>query len=135
VEKEKLAFAINNFNRGDMLYPSYGIIDVFMSPFPGNVKVKKEIRDVINNVIATGIPQEKIDKFVKAYESAYLLAEYEPAAVANRLGIAEYYYNDPLDVAKELEEYKKITSYDLKAVAIKYLSEQTLQFINIKPSF
>ena len=80
----------------------------------GNVKVKKEIREVINNVIASGIPQEKIDKFVKAYESSYTLEGYEPSNVAARLGIGEYYYNDPLAAAKELEEYKKITSDDLK---------------------
>jgi predicted Zn-dependent peptidase len=135
VDKEKLAYGINNYSQGEMLFPSYGIIDVFMGPMPGNVKVKKEIREVINNVIASGISQEKIDKFVQAYESAYTLEGYEPSNVAARLGIGEYYYNDPLAAAKELEEYKKITSGDLKAVAAKYLSETALQFINIKPSF
>jgi predicted Zn-dependent peptidase len=106
-----------------------------MSPMPGNVKVKKEIREEINKVIASGIPQEKIDKFIRSYKSAYLLEEYEPSSVASRLGQAEFYYHDPMYAAKEIEEYKKITSADLQAAAAKYLSEDALQFINIKPSF
>jgi predicted Zn-dependent peptidase len=135
VNKEKLAYGLNAGGVEDMMYSSYGTIDVFMSPMPGNVKVKKEIREEINKVIASGIPQEKIDKFIRSYESAYLLEEYEPSSVASRLGLAQFFYHDPMYAAKEIEEYKKITSADLQAVAAKYLSEDALQFINIKPSF
>ena len=135
VEKEKLAFGIYGTSGEDMIYPSYQVIDVIMSPMPGNVKVKKEIRKEINNVIDSGITQQKIDKFTLALESAYTLQDYEPSNVAYRLGVAEFFYHDPFKAAKEVEEYKKITSADLKAVAAKYLSDEAIQFINIKPSF
>ena len=135
VNKEKLAYGLNSNGAEEMTYSNIGTLDVFMSPMPGNVKVKKEIREEINKVIASGIPQEKIDKYIKAYESSYLLAEYEPSSVAYRLGQAEFFYHDPMMASKQIEEYKKITSADLQAAAAKYLSEEELQFINIKPSF
>ena len=135
VNKEKLAYGLNANIGEDLMYSSYGLIDVFMSPMPGNVKVKKEIREEINKVIASGIPQEKIDKYVKAYEATYLLAEYDPSSISYRLGLSEFYYNDPMAITKEIDELKLIKPEDLKKVAAKYLSEEAMQFINIKPSF
>ncbi len=94
-----------------------------------------EIREEINKVIANGIPQEKIDKYVKAYEANKILEGYEPSNIAYRLGLSEFFYGDPNAFNVEINELKKINSDDLKRVAGKYLSEEAMQFINIKPSF
>jgi zinc protease len=135
VNKERLAYGINSSGAEQMSYSNYINVDVFMSPMPGNIKVKKEIRDEINKVIANGIDQSKIDQYVRAIESGNILNSYEPNSVAYRLGAAEFFYHDPLEADKDIEGYKKISPEDIKAVAAKYLSEEQLQFINIKPSF
>jgi len=135
VNKEKLAYTLYSFTEPEMVYSSYSLIDVIMSPMPGNVKVKKEIREEVAKVIASGIPQDRIDKYVKSFEARYIMGSYEPSSIAYRLGIAEFFFNNPDAASKELSEIKKITSDDLKRVAAKYLTEEAMQFINIKPSF
>jgi zinc protease len=135
VNKEKLAYGVLVNNSENLMYDSYTLIDVIMAPMPGNVKVKKEIREEINKVIASGIAQEKIDKYVKAYEAAFTFQAYEPSNVAYRIGLAEFYFGNPNAVKEELNELKKIKPDDLKNVALKYFSEEVTQFINIKPSF
>src|ERR1044072_1745275 len=51
VKKEHSAYAIIQGNETMSLYQSRTQVDVFMPPQPGNVKVKKAIREEIDNVI------------------------------------------------------------------------------------
>jgi len=133
VKKNYQAYAINSSSDSWSYYPNLAIIDVVMSASPGNVKVKKAIREEINKIIDTGIPQEMLDNYITAYENSQQLNNYECANIANELGMAEYYFSDYNKAYSLSNEYKKVTQDDLKKVAAKYLSEEKIQLINIKP--
>ncbi len=133
IKKEYLAYAINSNSDSWSYYPNLAIIDIIMNASPGNVRVKKAIREEINKIIEGGIPQELLDNYITAYENSDKLNNYECSNISNKLGLAEYYLNDYTKSYILSEEYKKITQDDLKRVAGKYLSEEKIQVINIKP--
>jgi zinc protease len=133
VKKNYQAYAINSLSDSWSYYPNLAVIDIVMNASPGNVKVKKAIREEINKIIDTGIPQETLDNYITAYENSQQLNNYECANIANELGMAQYYFNDYNKAYSLSNEYKKVTQDDLKRVATKYLSEEKIQVINIKP--
>ncbi len=133
VKKDYLAYAINPNSEQWSYYPNLAVIDVIMDASPGNVKVKRAIREEINKIIDAGIPQGVLDNYITAYENSDKLNNYECSNIANKLGIAEYYFNDYTKTYRLSDEYKKITQDDLKKAAVKYLSEDKIQVINIKP--
>jgi zinc protease len=133
VKKERLAYGFNVAHDPWNFYPNLGIIDVIMNASPGNVKVKRAIKEEINKIIAEGVSKETLDNYVQAYENNYALNNYMTANISNDLGMAEFYLNDYNMAYRLNEEYKKITSDELKRVAAKYLSEEKIQLINIKP--
>lgn len=135
VKKEFSAYAIRLSSEDCSLYPSRLVIDVFMPPSPGNVKVKRAIREEIDKVIANGVPPEMLDAYIAHRNAMYIMGDYSAQGLAADYGQAEYYYHD-FHVADQLvEEYKKVTQEDLKRVAAKYLAEDKLEVINIKPGF
>jgi zinc protease len=133
VKKDHLAYGFSPRNNAWNYYPSFMLIDVIMNASPGNVKVKKSIREEINKIIETGISEETLNNSITAYESSTALDDYESGKLTARLGLCEYFFNDYTRAFTLSEEYKKLTSEDLKRVAAKYLSEEKIQFINIKP--
>jgi zinc protease len=135
VKKEYLAYAVNITTEEWSLFPNYGVIDVIMNASPGNVKVKKIIREEINKIIADGIPQNLIDAYIKASYNGVVFQNYESENIASSLGIAEYYFNDYKIALNITEEYKKVSQKDLKRVAANYFSEENIQIMNIKPEF
>jgi len=58
-------------------YPNMAVIDVIMDASPGNVKVKRAIREEINKVIADGLPQEMISNYITQYENSDILGSYD----------------------------------------------------------
>ena len=133
VKKEHLAYGFNVGNDSWSYYPNLALIDVIMNASPGNVKVKKAIKEEINKIITDGIPKEMLDNYIQAYENNFALNNYASANISNNLGMAEYYFNDYNMAYKLNDAYKKITPEDTKRIAAKYLSEEKIQIINIKP--
>ncbi len=134
VKKEHSAFAIVRSNESWSLYPSRTQFDVFMAPQPGNIKVKKAIREEMDRVIADGVPQEKIDDFLLSLEAEQTLSAYSSSSIAGQLGMAEYYFRDHNRAGTIAGDYKKVTQDDLKRVAATYLSVDHVDMINIKPA-
>jgi zinc protease len=115
------------------LYPNMGVVDVIMEAAPGNVKIKRAIHDEIVKVISEGVPQDMIRSYLDAMEAQQLLTSYESSTIADRLGMAEYYYHDHNRAYTLIDDYRKVTADDLKRVASKYFSDEKLQMINIRP--
>jgi zinc protease len=133
VKKEHTAFGLISVSEEWSMYPSLGVIDVVMQASPGNVKVKRAIREEINRVATEGIPQEMIDSYIRSVEAAELLGNYTASEIAWRLGMAEYYFGDYNKAYTMNEEYKKVKPDDLKRVAAKYFAEDKMQMINVRP--
>lgn len=133
VKKEHLAYGFNVANDGWSYYPNLAIIDVIMNASPGNVKVKRAIKEEINKVIEQGIPDEMLSDYLSAYQNNYTLNNYVSGNIANDLGMAEYYFNDYNKAYTLYEQFKAITPAELRRVAAKYLAEDKIQLVNIKP--
>ncbi|MDF2437286.1 MAG: peptidase M16-like protein [Bacteroidota bacterium] len=133
VKKEFLSYGFSVAHDPWSYYPNLAIIDVIMNASPGNVKVKKAIKEEINKVVDEGISKELLDNYVQAYENSYVLNGYSCASICNDLGMAEYYFNDYRKAYTLSTEFKKITSDDMKRLAAKYLAEDKIQLVNIKP--
>jgi zinc protease len=133
VKKEHLAYGLNSGHDTWNYYPNLALIDVIMGAAPGNVKVKREIREEINKIINEGIPASMIESYITAYENNFAMNNYMSANISGELGIAEYYLNDYHKAYTLNEEYKKINQEDIKRIAAKYLSEERVQLVNIKP--
>jgi zinc protease len=133
VKKEFLAYGFNVSNDAWSYYPNLAIIDVIMNASPGNVKVKKAIREEIAKIIANGISKEMLDDYIQSYENSYILNGYVSGNISNDLGMAEYYLNDYRKAYSLNEEMKKVTPDEIKRIAGKYLSEEKIQLVNIKP--
>lgn len=115
------------------LFPNLGVIDVIMQATPGNVKVKKAIREEINKVAQEGIPQDLIDSYIRSQEAQTLMSSYHSSNIASRLGMAEFYFNDYKKADSLIDDYKKVSQDDLKRVAAQYFAEDKMQLINIRP--
>lgn len=133
VKKDHLAYGFSVANDAWSYYPNLAVIDVIMNASPGNVKVKRAIREEINKVISDGISKEMMDDYISAYENNYQLNGYVAANISNDLGMAEYYFNDYNKSYTLSEEFKKVRTEDIKRVAAKYLTEEKIQLVNIKP--
>lgn len=133
VKQDHSAFAIIESSESWSLYPSLLQLDVFMAPMPGNIKVKKAIRAEIDNVIANGLPQEKIDDFISALEASRTMSAYSAASIADELGMAEYYFHDYRRADSLVTDYKTVKQEDLRRVAAKYFSADHVDMINIRP--
>lgn len=133
VKKEHLVYGFNVANDAWSYYPNLAVIDVIMNASPGNVKVKRAIKEESNKVIAEGIPKEMMDDYISAYENGYQLNGYVSANISNDLGMAEYYFNDYNKAYRLSEEFRKVTTDDIKRIAAKYLAEDKIQLVNIKP--
>ena len=133
VKRDHLAYGLNTVNDTWSVFNNFGIIDVVMNASPGNVKVKRAIREEINRITAEGIPQTMLNDYVTATENSNKLSNYECANIAGELGMAEYYFYNYSAAYIINDEYKKVTQEDIKRVAAKYLAEDKIQIINIKP--
>jgi zinc protease len=133
VKKERLVYGFNASHDSWSFYPNLAIIDVIMSASPGNVKVKRAIREEINKIINEGIPDKTLENYIAAYENNTKLDNYISGNICGELGMAEYYFNDYNKAYTLNEEFKKIKQDDIKRIASKYLSEEKIQFLNIKP--
>jgi zinc protease len=133
VKQEHSAFAIIGTSEAWSLYPCRAQVDVFMAPTPGNVKVKKAIREEIDKVIANGLPQEKVDDFISNMEATRTMNAYYAAGIADDLGMAEYYFHDFKRADTLVDDYKAVTQDDVKRVAGTYFSAERTDVINIKP--
>jgi zinc protease len=134
VKKEHSAFAIIQANETWSLYPSRTQFDVFMAPQPGNIKVKKAIREEMDKVIANGLPQEKIDDYISNFEAEEIMSAYSSQNIAAQLGNSEYYFHDFRRAETMVDNYRKVTQEDIKRVAAVYFSAERVDLINIKPS-
>lgn len=133
VKKDHLIYGIIPNSDEYSLYPNFSMMDVVMNAAPGNVRIKKVIRDEIAKLIEQGTSPETITNHANASSNLNQLQDYDCDNIASRLGIAEYYFNDYQKAYTIIDEYKKITSDDLKRVAAKYLAEDQIQIINIRP--
>jgi zinc protease len=133
VKKEFLAYGFQASHEEWNLYPNYGLIDVIMNASPGNVRVRKAIREEINKIATDGVPIEILRGMMHSIQAETLFSSYSSANIAGTLGLCEYHYGDPLIGWKLDSEYQKVTSEDLKRVAQIYLAEDKVQIINVKP--
>lgn len=133
VKQEFSAYGIQMNSNFLSLYPSMLSINVIMEVKPGNIKVKKAIKDEINKVIENGIENNRMASYIKSIQSTQLLGLYNAGDIAAQLGIFQYYYNDCRRAFTMADQFKNISSDDLKRVAEKYYQPDKLQFINIKP--
>lgn len=133
VKQDHTVFAIVNSGESSSLFPSLAQIDVLMPPTPGNVKVKKAIRAEMDNVIANGLPDDRIQEFLQNLEASQTMSAYSSDIIADQLGMAEYYFHDYKRADTELADFKAVTQDDLKRVAAKYFSADHVDMVNIKP--
>jgi zinc protease len=134
VKQEHSAYLIMRTNDAWSLFPSRSTVDVFMSPMPGNLKVKKAIREEMDKIIANGLPQDKVDDFIANKEASEIMSSYSSETIAGELGMAEYYFHDYNRAGTIVNDYKAVTKEDVKRVAAKYLSADHVDMINIKPT-
>jgi zinc protease len=134
LKNEHSAFAIISASETWSLYPALMQIDVFMAPMPGNVKVKRAIREEMDKVLAEGLPKEKMVDFITAMEAAETMSAYSSSSIASELGMAEYYFHDYKRADTLIESYKKVTNEDIRRVAAIYFSPDHVDMINIKPT-
>ena len=135
VKKDQSVYVINPGNDDWSMYTNMGVLDIIMGAAPGNVKVKKAIREELNKVATDGISQEMIDKFVEAQNAQDVFNSYDANSVANALGMAEYHFKDHKLAYTMNENYKKVKPDDLKRIASTYFSDEKIQVINIKPEY
>lgn len=135
VKNEHAAFAIAQSNETWSLFPSRTQIDVFMQAQVGNVKVKKEIREEMDKVIANGLPPDKIADFLSNMEASETMNAYSAVSVAGEIGESEYYFHDYHKMDTLIDNYKAVTQDDIKRVAALYFSADHVDMLNIKPSF
>ena|ERR1051326_17563 len=133
VKKEQSVYVINPSNDDWSLYTNLGVIDFIMNASPGNVKVKKAIREELNKAATDGFTQQDIDTYVQSLESQDVFSSYDASSVASELGMAEYHFHDYNVAYKMNDMYKKVKPEDLKRIAATYFSEDKIQVINIKP--
>lgn len=133
IKKDHSAYGFRQGHEDWSLYPNLGVIDVIMGASPGNVKVKRAIREEINRVISDGIPPDILINYLQGIENAEKLNNYRCSDISAKIGNAEYYLNDYTKAFSVSEEYKKVTQDDLKRVAAKYFAEEKVQVVNIKP--
>ncbi len=133
VKKDYIAYGINA--GGDLwsMYPNMMAIDIIMDAQPGNVRVKRAVKEEINKVISDGVPPEMLQKHIAATRASNLISKYGSSNIAAELGVAQYYFNDYTKAFTLADEYAKISQEDIRRVAAKYFSEDKMQLINIKP--
>jgi zinc protease len=133
VKEEHSAFAVASVGEQWSLFPSRTQVDVFMPPSPGNLRVKKAVREEIDDVIANGLPQEKMNDFISNMEASQIMGAYYAENIAHELGMAEYYFHDYKKADTMIDSYKAVTQQDIKRVAAKYMSAEQTDVINVKP--
>ncbi len=134
VKKDHSAFAVIQANETWSLFPSRTQFDVFMGPQPGNVKVKKAIREEMDAVIANGLPEDKMKDYISNTEANETMSAYSAEGIAGELGNSEYYFHDYKQMDKLIDNYKAVTQDDIKRVATLYFSADHVDMINIKPT-
>jgi zinc protease len=134
IKKEHSAFGIAQANETWSLYPSRTQFDVIMGPQPGNIKVKRAIREEMDSVIANGLPKEKMEDYISNMEAMQTMSAYSAEGIANEIGNSEYYFHDYTRFDKLVDNYKAVTEDDIKRVAAIYFSPDHIDMINIKPS-
>lgn len=135
VKQDYSAYGLQNNGDSWSMYPNRGQIDIIMAPQPGNVKVKKAVREEINKIAQNGLAQEKIDAFIANVESNQVTSAYSSQSLAAQLGQAEYYFSDYNRAKTLADDYRKVTQDDLKRVAATYLADDKVEVINMKPGF
>lgn len=133
MKKDYLVFDIISANEQFNLFPQWYICDVVMAAQPGNIRVKKIVKEETNKIIEFGFPADVYVRYIKSIDKEQIFEDYTAANIALKLGIAEYYFNDYKKAYTLKDDIKKVTTEQLQSVAKKYLSEEKLQFINIKP--
>ncbi|HTF03519.1 MAG TPA: pitrilysin family protein [Bacteroidia bacterium] len=134
VKEEHSAFGVVSVGEAWSLFPSRTQVDVFMPPSPGNLRVKKAIREEIDDVIANGLPQEKMNDFISNLEASQIMGAYYAENIAHELGMAEYYFRDYKKADTMIDSYKAVTQEDIKRVAGDYMRAEQVDVINIKPA-
>jgi len=135
VKKEFSAYGIRLSSEDCSLYPSRLTIDIFMPPNPGNVKVKRAVREEIDKVAAQGVPPDMLTTYIEHLEAMDVMGAYSSQDIAADLGQAEYYFHDYKKANQLIDTYKQVTQEDLKRVAATYFSAEKVEIINIKPPF
>ena len=130
---KNLAYGINGQQDESRLYSAYTVFNVIMQASVGNAKVKKEISREINNIINEGVEEAEIKNYISFIETKAAFALYSNQDINVQLGLAEYYLYDYQKYNERLEEYKKLSSDDLKRIAQVYFNPETIKVINVKP--
>ena len=133
VEKGNMAYQIVSQTDDSRMYTNYATFDVVMQAQMGNAKVKKMISKEIYDIINEGIDQELIDNYVKNLEVTQAFENFSNQAIGDKLGFAEYYFNDCNKYNQTLETYKTIKAEELTDICKKYFNPENIKVINIKP--
>lgn len=133
IEKGNMAYGIQSLSDDSHMYNNIAIFDIIMEAQIGNAKVKKTISKEIYNIINEGIDQELIDNYIKHLETMQTFENFSNEQIADKLGFAEYYYNDYKKYNQTLEAFKQIKAEDLTEICKKYFNPENVKVINIKP--
>ncbi len=128
-----LAYDIQGTQDESRMYSAFTTFDIIMDVKVGNAKVIKEVSREINNIIAEGVDDADLKDYLRNLENKNMFRAYSNAEICGELGFAEYYLGDYNNYDKKLEEYKKITSNELKRIAETYFNPEKMKVINIKP--
>jgi predicted Zn-dependent peptidase len=133
VEQGNMAYQIVSQTDDSRMYTNYATFDVIMQAQMGNAKVKKTNYKEIYSIINEGIDQELIDNYVKNLEVTQTFENFSNQAIGDKLGFAEYYFNDCHKYNQALETYKTIKAEELTDICKKYFNPENFKVINIKP--
>lgn len=133
VEKGNMAYQIVSQTDDSRMYTNFATFDVVMQAQMGNAKVKKTIAKEIYSIINEGIDQELIDNYVKNLEATQTFENFSNQAIGDKLGFAEYYFNDCHKYNQAIETYKTIKAEELTDICKKYFNPENFKVINIKP--
>lgn len=128
-----LAYDIQGTQDDSRMYNAFSVFDIIMDVKVGNAKVIKEVSREINNIIAEGVDEADLKAYLSNLDNKNLFNAYSNAAICAELGFAEYYCGDYAKYTKTLDEYRKITSDDLKRIAETYFNPEKIKIINVKP--
>ncbi len=135
VKKEKSAFAIQSMSEDYSLFPNLGIIDIIMEAGPGNVRVKKAIKEELQKIAEEGISQKDFDLFVENMERNRTFSLFSLSDLASELGMMEFYFGDFEKVKNPYAQYRKITAEDIRRVSKNWLGEDKFWYLNCKPEW
>ncbi len=111
-----------------------GLFMVIATAKPGVTltELNAMVDSVLNDVIATGVTQEEIDKVITGLEASVINRVATNLGKANSIASYQLLTGDPANINRQMDQFRNITPGEVQAAAKKYLSTPKM-LLNIVP--